>query len=141
MRCSERRRVPRRGANVRTRSRSERADQSAMEVMSSSDSLKRRGAGPNRAPILTARTILRSDLHAGSRLLSSARGTALDRDLILCGVLPGCALGLLVFSRAYPSPTELERVEASPSIAGRTLAPASSDLPCFKSQTRRSSVA
>lgn len=65
--------------------------------MSWSDSLKRRGAGPNRVPILTARTIPRSDTHAGRRLWSSARRTWSGRGLILCGALWGLALGLLIF--------------------------------------------
>jgi len=35
-------------------------------------------------------------MHEVSRLWSSAR-TLTERDLILCGVLPGSALGLLIF--------------------------------------------
>ena len=101
--------------------------------------MKRRGAGPNRVPTLTARTVPRPDMHELSRLWSSAR-TLTDRDLILCGVLPGSALELLIFF-AYLSPVERERVAASPSIAGGTLAPPSSDVPCFKSQMGRPSVA
>jgi hypothetical protein len=69
----------------------------AKALMSWSDSLKRRGAGPIRAPILTARTIPRSDTHAGRRLWSSARRTWTDRELILCGVSWGLARGLLIF--------------------------------------------
>jgi len=68
---------------------------------------------------------VRDELPAASLVLAT------DRDLLLCGVLPGCALGLLIFFWASPWPVERGRVDASPSIARGTLAPPSSDVPCL----------